>query len=111
MLETLFGNINVERILFFLLANEKCYATQLKNKFNLSLSPIQNALERLERGSIIVSTLVGKTRIYQFNPRYPFLAELKIFLEKAYSFLPEEIKNKYYITTDRRRPRKKGKPL
>lgn len=54
------------------------------------------ALARLELGGIIVSHKEGKTLMYQFNPRYPFLDELKAFLGKAYTFLPEEIQQKYY---------------
>ena len=41
------------------------------------------------------SFLEGKTRSYQFNPRYPFLQELKDFLTKAYKFLPQSQKGKY----------------
>ena len=110
MLESLFGNVNIERVLFSLLVDERCYATQLKNKFNCSLSPIQQALERLEHGGIVVSFLEGRTRIYQFNPRYPFLEELKSLLEKGYLFLPDEIKEKNYRPVIRKRPRKRGKP-
>jgi hypothetical protein len=110
MLESLFGNINIERILFFLLVNEKCYPTQLKVRFSCSLSTIQQALQRLEDGGIIVSFLEGRTRIYCFNPRYPFLDRLTQFLEKAYSFLSDTVKEKYYEPIVRKRPRKKGKP-
>lgn len=53
-------------------------------------------MDRLESGNIIVSFLEGKTRIYKFNPRYPFLNELKKNLEKAYEFLPEEFKTQFY---------------
>jgi hypothetical protein len=55
----------------------------------------QRALGRLERGRVIVSHKEGKTLIYQFNPRYPFLDGLKAFLQKAYKFFPEELKEKY----------------
>jgi len=67
-------------------------------------------LARLEKGGILVSQKEGKTLIYQFNPRYPFLRELKMFLEKAYTFLPTDIRDKYYENTDRKRPRRRGKP-
>lgn len=101
----------MEKVLFFLLKNRSCYGSQLSKVFEQALSPIQKVLDRLEDGGIIVSFLEGKTRIYQFNPRYPFLKELEAFLSKAYEFLPQEIKERYYETKERRRPRKKGKPL
>ncbi|MCB1109401.1 MAG: winged helix-turn-helix transcriptional regulator [Chlamydiia bacterium] len=111
MLESLLGNKTVERILFYLLKNERCYGSELKGVFGGALSPFQKALDRLEEGGILVSFLVGKTRSYELNPRYPFLKELKTFLNKAYLFLPQEIKAKYYEPKIRKRPRRKGKPL
>jgi len=109
MLEAIFGGKNIEKILFYLLINKTCYATQLSIEFDEALSPFQKALDRLEGGGIIVSFLEGKTRIYQFNPRYPFLKELKILLLKAFNFLPKEFKNKYLNI--RKRPRRRGKLL
>jgi hypothetical protein len=111
MLEKLFGGKNIEKIFFFLLINQRCYGHQLSKTFNQSVSPFQKTLDRLERGGIIVSFLEGKTRMYQFNPRYPFLNELKKFISKSYEFLPQEQKDKYYEPSIRKRPRKRGKSL
>lgn len=111
MLELLFGNSIIEEVLFFLLANERCYASQLRRLFQTPIYSFQLALDRLENGGVVVSRREGRTRVYQFNPRYPFLKELKAFLEKAYQFLPEEIRQRYYEPVVRTRPRRKGKPL
>jgi hypothetical protein len=111
MLEYLFGNPVIEKVLFYLVVNQKCYPSQLKETFQIPLYSFQRALARLERGGVIISHKEGKTLIYQFNPRYPFLNDLKIFLEKAYSFLPEDIRQKYYEPVVRKRPRRLGKPL
>lgn len=111
MLEALFGNESIERVLFYILRNKSCYALQLKNQFQSALSPMQQALLRLEKGGILASTLVGKTRVFQFNPRYFFLNELCSFLQRAYETLPQEIKKKYYEPAVRKRPRRTGKPL
>lgn len=111
MLESLFGNPIIEKVMFFLLVNEKCYPSQLKKTFQSPLYSFQRALARLEKGGIVASHQVGKTLLYQFNPRYPFLRELKVFLQKAYDFFPEEIKEKYYEPFTRKRPRRQGKPL
>ncbi|PJD97925.1 MAG: hypothetical protein CK425_02010 [Parachlamydia sp.] len=111
MLESLFGTPIIEKILFFLIVNKKCYPSQLKEVFQNPLYSFQRALGRLEKGGILVSFREGKTLIYQFNPRYPFLAELEAFLQKAYSFFPEEIREKYYEPITRKRPRRQGKPL
>lgn len=111
MLESLFGNAVIEKVLFFLETNQKCYPSQLKDIFGLPLYSFQKALARLEKGGIIVSHREGKTLLYQFNPRYPFLKELRSFLQKAYTFLPEDMREKYYEPKIRNRPRRLGKPL
>lgn len=111
MLEYLFGSSSIERVLFFIVVNRKCYPSQLKEVFQKPLYSFQRALEKLEKGGLLVSNKVGKTLIYQFNPRYPFLTELETFLQRAYSFLPQDIRKKYYEPIVRKRPRLKGKPL
>ncbi|MCF6179265.1 MAG: hypothetical protein L3J63_07735 [Geopsychrobacter sp.] len=60
-------------------------------------------------GGVLYSRMVGRTRLYVFNPRFVFLSELKQMLEKALSFYPEEECEQLLVT--RRRPRRKGKPL
>ncbi len=111
MLEKLFGNVVIEKILFYLLVNEKGYATELRKALGTPLYSIQIALARLEKGGIIVRQPHGKTQIYQFNPRYPFLDELKAFLKKAYNSLPEEMRKRLYESSVRKRPRRQGKPI
>jgi len=107
MLEGLFGNITVEKILLYILIYNEGYAKKIADTFNMSLNRVQQQLQRLENGGIIVSQKKGKTRIYYFNPRYPFIKEIKALLEKAFQYLPEEIVEKYY--RQKTRPRKKGK--
>jgi len=109
MLEGLFGNVIVEKIFFFLNAYGEGYPLGMANTFGEPVNRIQQQLKRLESSGIIVSRLVGKVRLYTFNPRYPFLKELKTLVSKAYEFLPEAEKDKYYRR--RIRPRRAGKPL
>lgn len=109
MLENLLGSINRERILIFIYSRDEGYAREIARFFKTNLDPIQKQLERLEAGGILYSRSVGKTRMYALNPRYPFLNELRILLEKSLSFYPEEERER--LTMVRRRPRRKGKPL
>jgi len=109
MLEALFNSKNREKILIFLLARNEGYAREISKYYNTSLSPIQNQLDKLENGSILVSKSIGKTRVYYFNPRYPFLKELIELLKKAIEFLPDE--NVELLYKIRKRPRRKGKPI
>lgn len=109
MLEPILGSRSSEQVFIFLIAREKGYATEIARFFDVDLYAIQNQLERLENSDVLVSRKVGRTRVYEFNPRYPFLTELKLLLEKALSYYPEEIQER--LLMNRRRPRKKDKPL
>ena len=108
MLEPVLGSASSERALIFILARGKGYATEISRFFATDLSPIQKQLEKLELGGVLVSQTAGRTRLYEFNPRYVFLEELKALLEKALSFYPEKEQNR--LLMNRRRPRRKGKP-
>ena len=109
MLKPLFGTENSERALIFLLARNEGYAREIAQLFDTNLYAIQRQLDKLESGGVLVSRTAGRTRLYQFNPRYPFLNELKQLLEKALSFYPEDIREN--LVMNRRRPRKRDKPL
>ncbi len=108
MLETLFGNKVIEKILFYLLTYETGYIRGIAKTFSIPVNGISQQLNRLEEGGVIVSRKIGKIRMYYFNPRYPFLPELKALLQKAMDVLPEVEIEKFY--RQRTRPRCKGKP-
>ena len=111
MLEYLFANKNVEKVLIYLCLHGKANATELSRTFNSALDPIQKTLRKLETGGLLASFLEGRTRVFQWNPRYPFLTEIQALAKKAYSFLPSNIQRTSYQSTKRKRPRKTGKPL
>lgn len=108
MLEPVLGSTSRERALIFILTRGKGYATEISRFFSSDLSPIQMQLDKLESGGVLVSQTAGRTRLYEFNPRYPFLKELKALLEKALSFYPEKEQDR--LLMNRRRPRRRGKP-
>lgn len=109
MFEYLFGNKNIEKILMYLSVHGKANASELSRSFCSSLDPIQKTLKKLEEGGLLVSFLEGRTRVFQWNPRYPFLEEIRYLSNKAYQYLPPEAQKKYYQSTKRKRPRKTGK--
>ena len=108
MLEPILGSSNRERVLVYLDARGEGYAREIARFFGTNLYPIQDQLEKLEAGGVIVSKEAGRTVLYSFNPRYPFLPELQSLLEKALDFYPEHIKTQ--LLMNRRRPRRRGKP-
>jgi len=109
MIEVLLGSKSAERVLIYLFTREEGYAREIASFYNTDLKPIQMQLDKFERGGVLVSRSIGRTRPYEFNPRYPFLNELKALLEKALSFYPA--KEQEELLMNRRRPRAKGKTL
>jgi predicted ArsR family transcriptional regulator len=109
MLKAVLDNSTKERILLTILVRKEVYARGIASIFGIHLLSVQNQLKKLEKGGVLVSRQKGRTRLYSFNPRYPFLDELKSLLNKSLQFIPKQEKNKYYIP--RLRPRRAGKPL
>ena len=109
MIEMLLGSKNAERVLMYIFTRDEGYAREIAGFYGTDLKPIQMQLDKFEKSGVLVSRTIGRTRPYAFNPRYPFLAELKALLEKALSFYP--VNEQEELTMNRRRPRAKGKEL
>jgi hypothetical protein len=109
MIETILGSSSSEKVLMFLFARDQGYAREIARFFETDVAPIQKQLEKLEHGGVLVSKLVGRTRLFSFNPRYPMVAELRGLLEKTLQFYPADVRES--LTMVRRRPRRRGKPL
>ena len=109
MLEEIFGSKNRERVLQYILANHQGYAKEIADFYASSVDPIQKQLERLELGGILVNQTVGRTRLFMFNPRYAFKAELEALLKKAREYYSPAEQER--LMKQRKRPRRTGKPL
>ena len=107
MLDKLFGSKTAERVLMYLFVYQEAYPTEISRVFSLPLSMVQKQLQKFEEGGILASRLRGKVRIYQWNPRYPYLNEVKKLLARNFEYLPENIKDRFY--RKRTRPRRKDK--
>jgi hypothetical protein len=109
VLEGIFGNASAEKVLLYLEQYDEGYATAIARTFDgLSLHMAQRQLERFERAGALSSTLKGRTRIYTWNPRYPFLKELRALLARGLYALPPAERKRFF--SERRRPRRAGKP-
>src|SRR5438045_3637125 len=86
MIEVLLGSKNAERVLIYIFAREEGYAREIAGFYETDLKSIQMQLDKFEKSGVLASRSVGRTRPYAFNPRYPFLNEVKALLEKALSF-------------------------
>ena len=109
MFQSLFGSRSKEQILIYLNCQERGYAREIAKFFAVPVTPIQKQLESLEAQNLLYSVEEGRTRLYSINPRYPLIKELRALLDKAVSFYPPA--QREALLKDRRRPRRKGKPL
>lgn len=108
MLDTLFGNETAEKVMLYLAAYGEGYARQIADWFGLPLYSVQQQLKRFENGGILASRKLGRTRVFTWNPRWPFREELTALLEAALEYLPPEEYRRWYA--GRQRPRRTGKP-
>lgn len=108
MLEAAFGSLAAERVLLFMHRYEQAYGRQIAVAFDMPASEIQKQLRKLELGGLLVSRMVGRTRLYEWNPRSIFAAPLRALLQVMLENLPSEQRHPY--ADGRRRPRRAGKP-
>ena len=108
MLEPLFDSAVKEKILLAVLARGESYPRELARIFGVPVYAVQYQLGNLEKGGVLYSRLRGRTRLYGFNPRYPFRKELVALLEKAQRFLHDRRAAAWF--EPRLRPRRAGKP-
>ncbi len=109
MIEILLGSQSKEQVLLFIVARERGYAKQIADFFSCAVTPIKKQLESLEKGGVLFSESVGRTRLFSLNPRYVFRKELTALINKEISFIDEEEQQR--LLTVRTRPRRTGKPL
>jgi hypothetical protein len=109
MLEAIFGNRTAEKVLLYIESYGEAYALAVADTFDdATVSMIQRQLLRFERGGVLISQTKGRTRLFSWNPRYPFRTELRALLRKALDSLPDAEREAYF--RQRRRPRRTGKP-
>ncbi|MBT5856113.1 winged helix-turn-helix transcriptional regulator [bacterium] len=95
MLNYLFGSKHTEVILFVIHKKKRCYANDLADRLQVAVNGVQYTLEKLEKGGLLVSEKIGKTRVFTLNEEYPLHKELKTLARKAYDLMPESEKIKF----------------
>ncbi len=104
MIESILGSQSKEQVLLFITGRESGYAKQIAEYFKCSVTPIKNQLESLEAGGVLFSELVGRTKVFRINPRYPFKKEVTELIEKVISFMSDEDRER--LLYSRKRPRR-----
>lgn len=106
-LEILFGSRSAAYALLFIEAYGSGHATRIAKTFEIPLNGIQRQLLKLENNGILVSRLIGRTRLFEFNPRDLTARNLQLFLAAELKNLPRETYRQYFC--QRQRPRRTGK--
>jgi hypothetical protein len=109
MMEDVFGGKTNERVLLYLAAYEDGYGRAISKTLDIPLTAIQRQLQRLEMSNLLISRLVGRTRVYSWNPRNPLVKPLRTLLSETLKYLSPAERTPFY--SERRRPRRTGKPL
>ena len=109
MLEVLLGSKTAALIFLHLYHYSESYPTAVAKDLDMGLGQVQRQFERFENAGILISKLVGRTRVYMFNPKSPFARKLKELVAMIYDSIPLGEREKLFA--ERRMPRRKGKPV
>ena len=93
-LEGIFASRSAAQVLLFLEAYGSGHALRIADTYEVSVSPIQRQLRRLETSGVL---------------RNPTVRNLRVFLAAELDLMPEETIKRY--SRQRQRPRRAGKPL
>lgn len=109
MLEAVFGNKTAQLIMLRLFKEEEVYAGMIAKDYDIGIRAVQNQLEKFENAHLLVSRKIGNVRVFSFNPQSSFVGPLKDLVKVEFEKLSD--KDREYIYSRRKRPRKKGKPI
>jgi DNA-binding transcriptional ArsR family regulator len=103
-----FGGQARTRALLALRLLGEAYPRELSRLLDMPLSGVQKALKSLELDGLVAARTVGRTRLYQLDPRYFASDTLAAYLGRL---TEPEGPLRARTATLRRRPRRTGKPL
>ena len=109
VLEAVLGNRTAAWVLLFLAAYGEGHANRIARTYGITVSVVRDQLLRLEAHGVLVSRVVGRSRVFQFNDRNPTSRNVRGFLRTELDLLPESCVVRYF--RQRQRPRGTGKPM
>lgn len=109
MLDKILGSATAMKIMLHLIHYKEIYPTAVAKDYQISLSAVQKQFQRFEEAGILVSKLVGKSRVYFFDRKSPVVKPFIELIKVYYDGLSLEDKEQLFGT--RRRPRRAGKPV
>lgn len=109
MLEGIFGNRTAEKVLMHIFHYHEIHAAAIAKDYSISEHQVRNQLERFENANVLTSKVIGKARVFSYNPKSPYTGLIQEMIKIAYNSIP--LKERELIFKTRRRPRKKGKTI
>ena len=109
MLDKIFGNETLAMILLNLYHYGEVYSALIEKNTGTGSRAVLNQLDKMEEAGVFVSRTRGRTRLYTFNPKSPFVRPIKDIIDIVYSNMT--IKQKEEMFSERLRPRAKGKEV
>lgn len=107
MLDKLFGNETLALILLNLYHYGEVYSSLIEKNTGIGSRAVLNQLNKMEEAGYFVSRVVGRTRLYELNPKNPVTKHLREIIKITYVNMPIKMKEKMF--KERMRPRSKGK--
>ncbi len=89
ILESIFGNRSAAYVLLYLQHYGEGHASRMAKAFKVSPMGLQRQLKRLEHSGVLISRLVGRTRVFTFNDTDPTVRSLRSFLASEIARLPD----------------------
>ncbi len=102
-----FGSRTRTGTLVALALMEQSYPRELARLQETAVNNVQAALRSLERDGLVVARSVGRTRVFQLNPRYFAASALRALLDKL-ATVDGDLQRR--VAALRRRPRRTAKP-
>lgn len=109
MLDAILGGKIAARLMLMIHHYGDIYPRGAARDLGVAVQPVQHQLQKFEKAGILVSRLVGKTRLYSFNQKSPMTKAFMKMVDISYQSLTLEDKERLFAT--RLRPRRPGKPV
>ena len=103
-----FGGVTRSRVLLALRLLGESYPRQLARVLSAPPSGVLKALRSLELDGLVAGRNVGRTRVFQINPRYFAYEDLQRYLGRL---TEPETELRESVSKIRKRPRRTGKKL
>src|SRR5690554_1935729 len=96
MLDKILGSDTAMKIMLHLIHYGEIYTSAVAKDYQLSLSGVQKQFQRFEDARVLVSKLVGKSRVYLFNKKSPTVKPFMDLIKVYYDGLSLEDKEQLF---------------